>query len=50
MYKSKRNIGNTNFSKGACQHVVGKDLPSTFTNQTVYQPIETEVFGEDILL
>ena len=33
--------------KGAGQHVEGH---STFTNQTVCQPIGTDVFGEDILL
>ena len=36
--------------KGAGQHVEGQGLPSTFTNQTVCQPIGTDVFGEDILL
>ena len=34
-------------TKGAGQHVEGH---STFTNQTVCQPIGTDVFGEDILL
>ena len=34
-------------AKGAGQHVEGH---STFTNQTVCQPIGTDVFGEDILL
>ena len=28
----------------------GQSLPSTFTNQTMCQPLGTEVFGEDILL
>ena len=37
-------------AKGAGQHASGQSLPSTFTNQTVCQPIGTEVFGEDILL
>ena len=36
--------------KGAGQHVAGHSLPSTFTNQTVCQPIGTEAFGEDIFL
>ena len=38
---------NKNFLKGAGQHVEGH---STLTNQTVCQPIGTDVFGEDILL
>ena len=36
--------------KGAGQHIEGQGLPSTFTNQTVCQPMGTDVFGEDILL
>ena len=39
-----------NCGKGAGQHVEGQGLPSTFTNQTMCQPIGTEEFGEDILL
>ena len=37
-----------NCTKGAGQHVEGQGLPSAFTNQTMCQPIGTEVFGEDI--
>ena len=36
--------------KGAGQYALGKGLSGTFTNQTLCQPIGTEVFGEDFLL